>query len=132
GQAFPERPGLPVGSTQLGYGPAPAEQGRRVAVPPRLLDRSLDEVLNVREAREVRVNVGLRLLARDLQVLGEPERRDPVDDPEIDHLRDRALARCQLRRINAENLRRSRAVDVLAAREGLAELRLAGNVSEDP
>ena len=75
-----------------GTGRRRPEQARDVAVARRLLDRPLDEVLDVREPREVRVDVCLRLLAGDLEVLGEPERRDPVDDPEVDHLRDRALA----------------------------------------
>ena len=74
----------------------------------------------------------LRLLARDLEVLGEAERRDPVDDPEVDHLRDRALRRGQLGRLDAEHLGRGRRVDVLAALERLAQLRLAGDVREDP
>ena len=115
----------------LGHRPAAAEQRGHVAVALRLLDRPRDEVLHVREPREVGVDVGLRLLARDLEVLREPERRDAVDDPEVDHLRDRALAGRQRRRIDAEHLGRGRAVDVLAARERLAQLRLAGDVRED-
>jgi hypothetical protein len=103
-----------------------------VAVALGLLDRAGDEVLHEREAREVGVDVLLRLLARDLEVLGEAEGRDPVDDPEVDHLRDRALRRGQLRRLDAEHLGRGRGVDVLPALERLAELRLAGDVREDP
>ena len=34
----------------------------------------------------------LRLVTRDLEVLRQAERRDAVDDPEVDHLRDRAAA----------------------------------------
>src|SRR5262249_30770315 len=116
---------------QLLYRPPASEQARRVAVALRLLDRALDEVLHVREAREVRVDVLLRLLAWDLEVLREAERGDPVDDAEVDHLRHRALRRRQLRRLDAEHLDRGRRVDVLAALEGLAELRLAGDVGED-
>ena len=122
---------LPVRRAELGDGPAPAEQARDVAVARRLLDRPLDERLHVREAREVRVDVLLRLLARDLEVLGEPERRDPVDDPEVDHLRDVALVLRQRRRLLAEHLGRGRRVDVVAAQERLAQLRLAGDVRED-
>ena len=115
-----------------GTGPPAAEQRRHVAVALGLLDRALDEVLHVREAREVGVDVLLRLLARDLEVLGEAERRDPVDDPEVDHLRDVALVLRQRRRILAEHLGRRARVDVLAARERLAQPRLARDVREDP
>ena len=121
-----------VRRADLRHRPAAAEQRRDVAVARRLLDRPRDEVLHVREAREVGVDVGLRLLARDLEVLREAERRDAVDDPEVDHLRDRPLARRQLRRVHAEHLGRGRRVDVLAALERLAQLRLAGDVREDP
>ena len=132
GEPLAERARLPVRGAQLRHRAPPAEQARRVAVARGVLDRPRDEVLDVREAGEVRVDVRLRLLARDLEVLGEPERRDPVDDPEVDHLRDRALAGRQLGRVHAEHLRGGRRVDVLAAREGLAQLRLAGDVREDP
>ena len=127
-----ERARLPVADADLRDRPAPAEQRRHVAVALGLLDRALDEVLHVREAGEIGVDVLLRLLARDLEVLGEPERRDAVDDPEVDHLGDVALVLRQLRRLLAEHLRRRRRVDVLVARERLAQARLAGDVREDP
>ena len=132
GEPLAERARLPVADADLRNRPAAAEQRRHVAVALGLLDRALDEVLHVREAREVGVDVLLRLLARDLEVLGEPERRDPVDDPEVDHLGDVALVLRQRRRVLAEHLRRRRRVDVLVARERLAQARLAGDVGEDP
>ena len=98
-----------VRGADLRHRAAAAEQRRHVAVARRLLDRPRDEVLHVREAREVGVDVRLRLLARDLEVLGEAERRDPVDDPEVDHLRDVALVLRQRRRVLAEHLGRRRA-----------------------
>ena len=122
---------LPVRRADLRHRPPPAEERRHVAVALRLLDRPRDEVLHVREAREVRVDVLLRLVARDLEVLGQAERRDAVDDPEVDHLGDVALVLRERRRILAEHLGRGRRVDVLAARERLAQLRLAGDVRED-
>ena len=86
----------------------------------------------MREARQVRVDVGLRLLPRDLEVLREPERRDAVDDPEVDHLGHVALVFRQRGRILREHLGSGRGVDVLAALERLPQLRLAGDVREDP
>ena len=130
-EALAERAGLAVLRADLLDGAPAAEQRRDVAVLRRLLDRARDEVLHVREAREVRVDVLLRLLARDLEVLREPERGDPVDDPEVDHLRDRALGLRQLRGLDAEHLGGGRGVDVLPALERLAQLRLAGDVRED-
>ncbi len=73
----------------------------------------------------------LRLLARDLEVLGEPECRDAVDDPEVDHLGNVALILRQLRRLLAEHLRSRRGVDVLVAGERISQARLAGDVRED-
>ena len=67
-----------------------------------------------------------------LEVLREPEGGDAVDDPEVDHLGHVALVLRQLRALLAEHLGGRRRVDVLARREGLAELRLAGDVREDP
>ena len=87
--------------------------------------------LHVREAREVGVDVGLRLLAGNLEVLGEAERRDPVDDPEVDHLRDVALGTRQRRRILAEHLGRRCRVDVVPPLERLPQHRLARDVRED-
>src|SRR4051794_20774451 len=117
GDALAEAARLAVRRADLGYRPTPPEQRRHVAVLLRLVDRPPDEVLHVREAREVRVYVLLRLLPRDLQVLRQAERRDAVDDAEVDHLRDRALARRQRGGIDAEHLRCRRGVNVLATRE---------------
>src|SRR5437588_12551610 len=80
GEPLAERAGLPVRGADLRGRAAAAEQARRVAVALRLLDRALDEVLDVREAGEIGVDVLLRLLARDLEVLRKAERRDAVDD----------------------------------------------------
>ena len=131
GEALPETAGLAVAGLELRHRAPAAEERRRVPVALGLLDRPLDEVLDVREARQVRVDVGLRLLARDVEVLGEPERRDPVDDPEVDHLGHVALVLRELGALLAQHLGGRRRVDVLAARERLAELRLAGDVRED-
>ena len=131
GQPLAEGARLPARRADLGHGSPPAEQARHVAVALRLLDRAGDEVLHVREPREVRVDVRLSLVARDLEVLRQPVRGDAVDDPEVDHLRDRALVLRQRRRLPAEHLGGGRGVDVLAGSEGGLELRLAGDVGED-
>ena len=52
-----------------GHGPAPSEQRGHVAVGLRLFDRARDEILDVRETCEVGVDVALRLVTRDLEVL---------------------------------------------------------------
>jgi hypothetical protein len=61
----------------------------------------------------------------------EPEGRDAVDDPEVDHLRYRSLVLGQRDGILLEHLGGGRCVDVLSALERLAELRLARDVRKD-
>src|SRR5438132_8595444 len=122
GQPFAERPRLPARRADLRRRAPPPEQAGRVTVPRRLLDRALDEVLDEREARQVGVDVRLRLLPRNLEVLREPEGRDAVDDAEVDHLRDRAISGRELRGLLAEHLDGCRGVNVLASREGFTQL----------
>ncbi len=122
---------LAVRGSQLRDRSAATEQGANEAVPLGLLDRSGDEVLHVREAGEVGVDVGLGLLARNVQLVGEPERGDAVDDPEVDGLRLAPLVLRQRGLVLAEHLGCRRGVDVVAARERLAQLRLARDVGED-
>src|SRR3954469_18842677 len=131
GEPLPERARLPVRRADLRRRTPAAEQARGVAVALRLLDRPLDEVLDTWETREIRVDVLLRLLARDLEVLREPERGNSVDDAEVDHLRDRPVSRRQLAGLLAEHFDGGCGVDVIAARERLAQLRLSGDVRED-
>src|SRR5207247_10008924 len=76
-----ERARLPVGRPDLGHRPPPAEERRHMAVPPRLLDRPLDEVLRERETREIRADVLLRLPARELELLRGPGRGTPRTTP---------------------------------------------------
>ena len=76
-EPFTEGARLPVRRAQLRDRPPPPEQRRHIAVRGGLRDRPRDELLHAREARQVGVDVGLGLLARDLEVLGETERRDP-------------------------------------------------------
>ena len=132
GQPLAERSRLTVRGAELRDRATSSEQRRHVAVRRGLRDRARDELLHAWEAREVGVDVFLRLLARDLEVLGEPEGRDPVDDPEVDHLRDVALGAGEQRRLLAEHLRCGPRVDVLAPLEGLAKHRLPGDVGKDP
>ena len=125
GEPLAKRARLSVRGAELGDRPPAAEEGRHVAVGSRLRDRAADELLHAREAREVGVDVRLRLLARNLQVLGQPEGGDAVDDPEVDHLGDVALVFGQGSGLLAEHLRGRAAVDVFPGRERLLEHGLA-------
>src|SRR5919108_5221365 len=78
-QALAEGAGLALRGTDLRDRAAATQQGGDVAVFTRLIDRALDEVLHVREAGEVRVDVRLRLVAVDAEVLRKPVRGDAVD-----------------------------------------------------
>ena len=130
GEPLAELAHLAVARAQLGDLAAAPEQRRDVAVLGRLLDRRRDERLHGREALEVAVDELLRLLARDLQPVGEAEGREAVDDPVVDHLRLRARAGVELLGRDAEDRRGGRGVDVLAAAEDVLQHLLAGDVRE--
>ena len=61
-------------------------------------------------------------LARDLEVLRQPEGGDAVDDPEVDHLGDVALVLRQRGVIALPSTSATVGVDVFAALEGLLQL----------
>ena len=98
-----------------------AEQGQHVAV---LLAKRLGlvhVVADAGEALEIFLDVGAGLLARDAELVGEPEGRDAVDDAEIDRLGAAAdLARHALDR-HAEHLGGGHGVNVEALAEGLPQ-----------
>ncbi len=88
-------------------------------------------VADAGEALEIGLDVGAGLLARDAELIGEPERGDPVDDAEVDgfgapaHLGRHALDR------HAEHFRRRHGMNVEPVREGTFELRNIGNVRKN-
>ena len=41
---------------------------------------------NARKAFEIGLDISARFLARDRQLIGKPERRDPINNAEIDRL----------------------------------------------
>ena len=77
GDALAEPARLPVRRAQLGDRPPAPEQARHVAVLRGLRDRARDERLDEREAVEVRVDVRLRLLLRDVEVSESPKAEMP-------------------------------------------------------
>ncbi len=126
-----ERAHLPVRRPQLGDRPATAEHRHRVAALARLLDRARDPLGDARHASAVGVDVRLRLLAGDVELVGQPEARDAVDDAEVDGLRAVALVARELGLVLSEHLRRRHRVDVVAARERVEQQLLAREVRED-
>ncbi len=131
GQALAERAHVPALRPQLGDRPAAAEQRDGEAALARVGDRALDELGHERHAAAVGVDVGLRLVALDLELLREAVGADAVDDPEVDRLGAVALVLAELAALLAEHLGRRDRVDVLAALEGLAQQLLAREVGED-
>ena len=82
-------------------------------------------VADAGEALEIFLDVGAGLLALDAELVGEPERRDAVDDAEVDRLGAAAdLARHALHR-HAEHFRRRHGVNVEAVAERLAQRRMS-------
>ena len=71
----------------------------------------------------------LRLLLLDLEAVREPERRQAVDDPVVDHLRLGARAGVGLA---AQDRLGGGGVHVLAAAEDLLQHRLVGDVCKQP
>ena len=98
GQPLAQRAPLALLGAQLGDRPAAAHQGGHEPVALGARDRLVDEPLHRREALEVALDVDRRLLAGDLEAIGEPEGGEAVGDPEVDHLRLRALGRARPRR----------------------------------
>ena len=82
-----ERAHLPVRRAQLRDRPATAEHRHRVAALAGLVDRPRDPLRDPRHAPAVGVDVRLRLLAGDVELVGQAEARDAVDDAEVDGLR---------------------------------------------
>ena len=101
-----------------------------MAVSVRGLLRRVHVVADAGEALKVRLDVVARLLAADAQLVREAERRDAVDDAEVDRLGAAAhLARHVLHR-HAEHFRCRHRVNVEAFGEGLLQLRNVGDVRE--
>src|SRR5204862_8305967 len=71
------------------------------------------------------------VLARELEVPREAEGGDAVEDPEVEQLCNIACVLRERGRSLAEHLGGRARMDVLPAREGLAQLRRPGDMRED-
>src|SRR6185503_8551945 len=92
----------------------------------------LDDVaLDLRVPLEVLVDEALRLLAWHLHPPGEPEIAHPVDDPEVEHLRDVSPLLGDLVLVHVEAGCRGPAVNVGALAKGGGQSGIAGHVRED-
>ena len=110
----------------------PPEQRLDVALRAARRLRRVHVGANAGEALEVALDVGAGLRALDAELIGETEGRDAVDDAEIDRLGAAAhVARHRCHR-HREHFRRRHRVDVVAAREGLLQLRDVGDVRQQP
>src|SRR6202012_4020865 len=67
----------------------------------------------------------------DLEACGKADCGQPVDDPEVDHFRFRALADVDLVGRDLEDLGGGRRVDVFAGVEDVLQHLLVGDVGED-
>ena len=97
---------------------AAAERGQHVAVDARFLPRVFHEGADARIALEIGVDIKLGLAGLDLQLAGQAEGADPVDDAEIDRLGAPADQAGHVGHRHAEDLAGGAAMDVLAGGEG--------------
>ena len=120
-----------VAGRQLRQVAAAAEQRRHEALVARE-DLHLDRVAPDALVRgEVVGDEPLRLLARDLQPLGQPVVGEPVGDPVVDHLRHAALLRPDLVGRQAQDAGRGGEVDVGVRGEVGPEPGVARDVGQD-
>src|SRR6266480_914323 len=96
---------------------APAEHRFDVALRARAAARLVHVAFHPRIAGEIRLDVGLCRRALDAEVLRQAEARHAVDEPEVDNLRGAPLVGADLVERQAEYLRGSGAVHVVAALE---------------
>ena len=131
-EALAQPAGVGVARAQLGDRPATPHQGRHVALLLGSLDDLLAEGADGGEALQVAGDEFLALFAGDVEPVGEAEAGQPVDDPEVDHLRLRALADVDLVAADLEDLGGGGGVDVFAGVEDVFQHRLVGDVGEHP
>ena len=109
-----------------------AEQAGHVALGAHRVAHAVHVGADAGEALEVGLDVGPGLVLRDRELVGEAERRDAVDDAEVDRLGAPArLGRHALDR-HAEHLRGGGGVDVEAVQEGALQLRDVADVGDEP
>jgi len=90
-----------------------AQQGGDLTGFARFLYGFFYEPLDAFVPAKVVFNVDLCHLLADAQLLGEPERAHPVNNPEVDHLGLTAHLRCNHTRQQLKNLSRCACVDIL-------------------
>ena len=106
-----------VAVVEAGDGPHAPEDRLGAARRPRLREDRVEARADPREPVEVGGDELLRLGARHSELGGERERTHAVEHAEVDRLRAAPLIRGDGLRLDAEDLRRRGAVDVLAAPE---------------
>src|SRR5690606_8211817 len=82
-------------------------------------------------ALKVEIDIALRLAALDAELAREAEGRHPVDQAEIDRLRRAALIGRDVAERHAEDLRRGRAMDILARAAPREQAFIDGQVRHD-
>ncbi len=109
---------------------APAEDGFDIAIGAAERLGALHVVADAGETLEIGLDVLACLLARDRQLVGETERRDAVDDAEIDRLGAAAHGRVHALDRHVEHFRRGHGVNVQPVGERLSQLRNVGHMGQ--
>ena len=95
-------------------------------------DRLFDESRHRGEPGEVALDELVGLLLGDVEPVGHPPGREPVNNPVVDHLRFRSHAGVDLVRRHPKHTTGRRGVHVLALSEDLLERVLARDVRQEP
>jgi hypothetical protein len=121
---------LKVPARQIRHQPTPAEHRADDARLARLFQRAVDEGAHARKAREVGVDELLGGFLGHVDVLGERERRLPVEDGVVHHLRPAAHLMPAEPMVGAKESCRCSIVDVFTGEKGLDECLLVGKMRE--
>ena len=128
GGALGEAAHVGIAGLDVGDGADAAEVGADGLVAADGFERLLDEALNAFVAIEVGFDVLLRGLLVDVELRGEAEGADAVDDAEVDGLGAGAGLFVHGGGVDAEDLARGEGVDVLAGPVGVEQQRVLREV----
>ena len=130
--AFVERADGGVGGLDLGIMTFAAEQRLDVPMHAAKVARRVHISADARKAFEIFADVGARFLARNPELVRQSERRNAVDDPEIDRLGAPPDFRRHSLDGDAEHFRSRHGVDVEPLAERALERRDIGDLGEQP
>ena len=110
---------------------APSEERLNEPAPGAVVENAVEKGQNARVSREKRVDVSGGFRSAYVDRFREPERRLPVNEPEVDRFRFAAHIRRYVGLRDAEETAGDERVNVFAVRERPPKLRVAGKVRQN-